>query len=260
MHNRYRHGRYEAYFEPSFHLSILAVCYTIFKEALSIFLGENLFWFECVPLGPPRINFRIAHSRTGYKGLKLQQKLVIGWIKSLRWLTPKLLHGRLGCDAGPDYGRGMIQHVGLVMNYNDIVLDRFGKVSSSAISLAAILRDFAVSGVSLRTARLDLRFDNYCEPSEFAADSNIMKAAIALVVRERIVISAIGYVDEAVGYFVKALAKRKAWEVAYSRSGLYPESIVQEDIDEDTSTTEVAEDGSFEESVNDVHSWQLFPA
>lgn len=246
MHNRYRHGRYEAYFEPSYHLSISQVCRTISKEALSIFYGENLFWFECFPLGPPRINFGIAHSRTGYKGLKFQQSLIMGWVKSLRWLMPDLLHSRLGCDAAPNYGRGMIQHVGLFMIYNDILLDRFGKVSSSAIALAAVLRDFAVSGVSLQTARLDLRFDNFCEPSEFAADSNIMKAAIALTVRERIVISASGQVDKAVGTFVKALAKKKAWNVAYTKSSL--EGIVQEEKD------------SFEESVSYEHSWQLFPA
>ena len=260
MHNRYRHGRYEAHFEPSFHLSILGVCHTIFKEALSVFYGDNLFWFECIPLGPPRLNFKIAHSRTAYKGLKLQRKLVVGWVKSLRWMTPNILHGRLGCDAAPNYGRGMIQHIGLVMAYNDIYLDRFGRVSSSAISLAAVLRDFAVSGLALKTARLDLRFDNYCGPDDFSADSNIMKAAIALVVRERIVISASGYVDEFVGPFVSALAMRKAWKVAYTKNSLHPDSHIQEDIDGDTSTTEMVDEDSFEESTSYVHTWHLFPA
>ena len=260
MHNRYRHGRYEAYFEPSFHVSILGVCRTIFKEALSIFYSDNLFWFECIPLGSPLLNFKIAHSRTAYKGLNVQRKLVVGWVKSLRWLMPSLLHGRLGCDAAPNYGRGMIQHIGLLMAYNDIYLDRFGRVSSSAVSLAAVLRDFAVSGLTLKTARLDLRFDNFCGPDDFSEDSNIMKAAIALVVRERIVISASGYVDEAVGPFVNALAKRKAWKVTYSRSSLHPESTIQEEIDGDTSTSEMMHDDIFEESVSYVHSWQLFPA
>lgn len=145
------------------------------------------------------------------------------------------------------------------MSYGDVYLDRLGRASSSAVSLAALLRAFAVSRVSFRTARLDLRFDDVCEPDAFAVDSNFMKAALALFVRGRIVITASGCGDESVGHFANVLARRKTWEVTYIKTTtLHGDRIDQRDVNENDITSEMEEEESFAESERYVYVWQLF--
>ena len=58
---------------------------------------------------------------------------------------------------------------------------------------------------------------DYYEPEAFAAGSNLMKAALALDVGVKIMITASGYVDETIGGFANALAGRKGWEVTATR-------------------------------------------
>lgn len=271
LHNRFRHGRYEAFFEPSFRLSILRVCRIVSREALSIFYGDNVFWFVCEPLGAPKIDFKIGNSKHCFRGIKWQQKLALAYIKSISCLTPRIFHDKLGCGSSTVYWRERLQHVGLIMYYDDYFVDRFEKPVSSAISLAGLLRDLAISGVALKTAKLDLRFGDYCEPEAFAAGSNLMKAALALDVGERIVITASGYVDETIGGFANTLAESKNWEVAatkltYGSNGVELTGLDADqsdsmsrrnEIEENDSTPEEEEES--EHAVHDVYTWRLFP-
>ena len=268
LHNRFRHGRYEAFFEPSFRLSILRVCRTVSREALSIFYGDNIFWFVCEPLGAPKIDFRILNSKYSFRVIKWQQKLALAYIKSTRFLTPRIIHDKLGCGSSTIYWRGRLQHIGLIMYYDDYFVDRFEKPVSCAVSLAGLLRDLAVSGVSLKTAKLDLRFGEYCEPEAFAAGSNLIKAALALDVGERITITASGFVGETIGGFVNSLAGRKGWDVAATKMtyGSNGAELVQPDAAQGGSMSrgnEIEENDPKEEDsehvVHDVYTWQLFP-
>ena len=157
------------------------------------------------------------------------------------------------------------------MYYDNYPFDRFEKPVSCAVSLAGLLRDLTVSGVSLKTAKLDLRFGEYCEPEAFAADSNLMKAALALEVGERITITASGFVGETIAGFANALAICKGWEVVntkmtYGSHGavLAPADADQGDsmsgrieVEEDDPSPEEEEDS--EDEVHDVYTWQLFP-
>lgn len=156
------------------------------------------------------------------------------------------------------------------MYYDNYPLDRFEKPVSCAVSLAGLLRDLAVSGVSLKTAKLDLRFGEYCEPEAFAAGSNLMKAALALDVGEKIAITASGFVGETIGGFANALAECKGWEVAAMKMtyGSNGAELGQPDADQGDSMTrriEVEEDDlspeeeDSEDEVHDVYTWQLFP-
>ena len=156
------------------------------------------------------------------------------------------------------------------MYYDDYFVDRFEKPVSSAISLAGLLRDLAISGVALKTAKLDLRFEDYCEPEAFAAGSNLMKAALALDVGERIVINASGYVDETISGFANTLAESKDWEVAatkltYGSNGVeltrldadQGDSMSRRKAIEETDPNPEEEDA--EHAVHDVYTWRLFP-
>lgn len=153
------------------------------------------------------------------------------------------------------------------MYYDDYYVDRFEKPISSAVSLAGLLRDLVVSGVVLKTARLDLRFGEFCAPEAFAAGSNIMKAARALDVGERIVITASGCVDASIGGFAGALARSKGWEVV-ARKAVYGSDGAELDADQGDSVNRrneiigndsISEEGTSEHAVYDVHIWQLFP-
>ncbi|KAG6997747.1 hypothetical protein G7Y79_00038g075060 [Physcia stellaris] len=271
LHNRFRHGRYEAFFEPSFRLSIFRVCRIVSSEALSIFYGDNVFWFVCEPLGPPKIDFKIGNSKHCFRGIKWQQKLALAYIKSISCLTPRIFHEKLGCGSSTIYWRKRLQHVGLIMYYDDYFVDRFEKPVSSAISLAGLLRDLAISGVALKTAKLDLRFGDYCEPEAFAAGSKLMKAALALDVGERIVITVSRYNDVTKGGFANALAENKDWELAatkltYGSNGVelarpdanQSDSMSRRKAIEETDPT-LEEEEDPEHAAHDVYTWRLFP-
>ena len=208
-HNRMRHGRYEAWFEPIFELSLLRVCRFIREETRSILYGENVFWFDCVPLGASAIDVGITESKLAYKGIRWQRNLVGYWSSVLRFLTPKSLHNPLRC-ADHD-GFRQIQHIGMDLCCNDYGKDRFGQRPNSTLSLAAALRNFTQSGFSLRTAKLDIRRGDCCKPDALTLNSVAMQAALGLVVSEEIIITAAEFMDQSIVDFVRALAKKKAW-------------------------------------------------
>ena len=259
MHNRYRHGRYEAYFEPSFYLAIFGVCRLVSREAISIFYEENIFWFECEPLGPAKIHLKVSNSKYGYKGMKFQQKLIGGCIKSLTHLTPSLVRRVLCFDSTSNLWSGRVQHMGLVLPFERFGEDRFGELPSSSVSLSSLLRDLALSGVSLRTARLEIRFSD-AYPLKAFEGSNLMKAAQALIVKERIVVTASGVVDEEFGSFAHTLAGSKGWKVAttinnYGMDKTTADPIVLGEPDEARVDYE-----SFVESIGRSFVWQLTPS
>ena len=231
--NRMRHGRYAAYFEPVFDLSILRTCRIIYKEAMSILYGENVLWFDCLPLGSQVIDFKLSQSKLSYKGIRLQRKLIGLWNSMLRILTPKSCHIPLRCSRDDGFGR--VQHVGLTMRYDNHSIDQYGKIPNCSRSMAAALRNFTQSGFSSQTAKLEIKFDNYCEPDDFALDSVLMRAALGLLVEREIIITATGFVDESIGEFASALAKRKGWGV--ERKETY-HAVHYESDDEDSNDAE----------------------